>query len=245
MMIQRIATAFRKQDWATVTVEFFVVVAGIFVGLQVDSWNTERSDRNREQVILKQLHSDFTANAVSIGQYADRHDQMVKGLAFALEVLTRGELAQTEAQRFRNAFVSMYQLPSTSATMGGYAAVIATGDLALLTDQKLKSRLARLSSEVAAEMSLTSYFRDLNQINMELTRDVVLLVPNKDRTNTTLRVDFDVVKNDYRMLTVVADQHRKHQIIGAARRGLADSFSETATYIESLIKLPDSSQSVP
>jgi len=123
--------------------------------------------------------------------------------------------------------------------------VIAAGDLALITDQNLKSRLVQLSSQVAAEMSLTNYFRDLNQINMELTRDVVLLVPNKERTNTTLRVDFDVVKNDYRMMTVVADQHRKHQIIGAARRSLADSFSDTASYIESLIELPDSSTPVP
>jgi hypothetical protein len=245
MLIRRIATAFRKQDWATVTVEFLVVVAGIFVGLQVDSWNTERTDRIREQVILEQLHSDFAANAVSIGRLASRHEQMVDGLAFALEVLTQGELAKTNAQRFRNAFVSMYQLPSVSATMGGYDAVIATGDLALITDQKLKSRLVQLNSEVTAEIDLTNYFRDLNQINMELTRDVVLLIPNKDRTNTTLRVDFDVVKNDYRMMTVVADQHRKHQIIGAARRGLATSFSETAAYIESLINLPGASTQVP
>jgi len=119
MLIQRIATAFRKQDWAMVTVEFIVVVAGIFVALKADSWNSERTDRIREHVILSQLHSDFMANAVSIGRFASRHEQMVDGLAFALEVLTRGELAEADARKFRNAFVSMYQLPSTSATMGG------------------------------------------------------------------------------------------------------------------------------
>ena len=96
-----------------------------------------------------------------------------------------------------------------------------------------------------AEMSLTNYFRDLNQLNMELTRDVVLLVPNDERTDTRLQVDFDVIKSDYRMLTVVADQRRKHQIIGAARRGLVDGFSEAAAHIETLIKRPDSSSPVP
>ena len=245
MLIRRIATAFRKQDWTTATVEFVIVVAGIFVGLQVDSWNTDRTDRIREQAILKQLHSDFAVNAVSIGRFAGRHEQMVEGLAFALEVLTRGELAKTDARRFRDAFVSMYQLPSISATMGGYNAVIATGDLALITDQELKSRLVQLSTEIDAETSLTSYFRDLNQVNMELTRDVVLLMPNDDRTDTTLQVDFDVVKSDFRMLTVVADQRRKHQIIGAARRSLANNFSEAAAYIETLIKPPDSPTSAP
>jgi hypothetical protein len=245
MIIRRIATAFRKQDWATVTVEFTIVVTGIFVGLQVDSWNTERTDRIREKVILEQLHSDFAANAANISRYVSRHDQMVEDLAFALNVLTRGELTKTDVGRFRNAFVSMYQLPSISASMGGYDSVIATGDLALITDQELKSRLIQLSSELDAEINLTSYFRDLNQINMELTRDVVLLVPNKDRTDTTLKVDFDVVKNDYRMLTVVADQHRKHQIIGAARRSLANNFSEAKAYVETLMKQPDSSDSPP
>lgn len=226
-------------------VEFAIVVTGIFVGLQVDTWNTERTDRIREKVILKQLHSDFAANAANINQYANRHEQMVEDLAFALKILTRGELTKTDARRFRNAFVSMYQLPSISASMGGYDAVIATGDLALITDQELKSRLLQLSSELDAEMSLTSYFRDLNQINMELTRDVVLLVPNNDRTDTNLQVDFEVVKNDYRMLTVVADQHRKHQIIGAARRSLANNFSEAKAYVETLMERPDSSASLP
>lgn len=239
MILRRIATAFRKQDWATVVVEFAIVVAGILVGLQVDSWNTERTDRIREKAVLEQLHSDFAANATNIGQYADRHDQMIEDLAFALNVLTKGELTKTDTRRFRNAFVSMYQLPSISASMGGYDAMIATGDLALITDQELKSRLIQLSSELDAEMSITSYFRDLNQINMQLTRDVVLLVPNNDRTDTTLQVDFDVVKNDYRMLTVVADQHRKHQIIGAARRGLADNFSAAKAYIETLMEWPN------
>ncbi len=236
MILRRIATAFREQDWATVAVEFAIVVTGIFVGLQVDSWNSERTDRNRERVILKQLHSDFTANADRNSQYARRHEQMVEGLEFALNVLTRGELKEADTRRFRNVFVSMYQLPSISASMGGYDAVIASGDLALITDQELKSRMIELSSSLDEEISLTGYFRDLNQLNMELTRDVVLLVPNHDRTDTILQVDFDVVKNDYRMLTVVADQRRKHQIIGAFRREIADDFSEAAAYIETLIR---------
>ncbi len=245
MLLRRIATAFRKQDWATVAVEFVIVVAGIVVGLQVDSWNTERKDRIREQAILKQFQSDFATNAASIGRYAIRHEQMVEGLGFALEVLTRGELEKTDTRRFRDAFVSMYQLPSISATMGGYDTVIATGDLALITDQELKSRLVQLRSDLDAEMSLMNYFRDLNQNNMELTRDVVLLVPNDDRTDAMLQVDFDVVKNDYRMLTVVADQRRKHQIIGAARRSLADNFSGAAAYVETLMNQSDSSNSAP
>jgi len=235
MLLRRMASGIRNQDWATVTVEFLIVVAGIFVGLQVDSWNSDRSDRDRERVILNQLHSDFTSNAVSLGQYADRHEQLVEGLTFALDTLTRGELPRTDVRRFRNAFVSMYQLPSVSATMGGYDTLIAGGDLALISDQGLKLRLAQLNADIDGESSLMDYFREFNLINRELTRDVVLLVPNEGRTDTNLRVDFAAVKNDFRMILIVADQRRSHQIIGAARRSLADDFSEVAAYIETLL----------
>ncbi|MDH3621787.1 MAG: hypothetical protein OER91_12900 [Gammaproteobacteria bacterium] len=235
MLLRNIALAFRRQDWATVVVEFLIVVAGIFVGLQADSWSAERSDRERERIILEQLHSDFTANAASVSQYADRHVKTAEELKFALDILTRGELANADAARFRNAFISMYQMPGINATMGAYETLIASGDLTLLTDQHLKARLAQLSANVDDEANLLQYFREMVLRNQQLTRDHVLLVPNEDRTDSNLRVDFDGIKNDYRILLVVADQRRTHQIFGRARRGLADEFADTAAYIGALI----------
>jgi len=235
MLLRKIASAFRRQDWATVIVEFVIVVAGIFVGLQVDSWSSERADRERERIILGQLHSDFTANAASVGQSADRHAQLAEGLKFALDTLTRGELPAADAGRFRNAFVSMYQMPGLSATMGGYETLIASGDLALITDHELKASLARLRASVDEESSLLAYFREFGLLNREATRDAVLLIPNEDRTDSNLRVDFDSIKDDYRILLIVADQRRTHQIFSEVRRGLADQFTEVAARIETLL----------
>ncbi len=42
MILRRIATAFRKQDWFTVAVETLIVVFGVFIGLQVNNWNVRR-----------------------------------------------------------------------------------------------------------------------------------------------------------------------------------------------------------
>ena len=45
MILQKIAEGIRIQDWITVAIVFVIVVAGIFVALQVDSWNQGRKDR--------------------------------------------------------------------------------------------------------------------------------------------------------------------------------------------------------
>ena len=49
MVLQKLATSLRQHDWGTALIEVLVVVLGIFIGLQVDDWNTARKDRIDEK----------------------------------------------------------------------------------------------------------------------------------------------------------------------------------------------------
>ena len=62
MILRRLVTALRKQSWLTLVLELVVVVVGIFLGLQVDSWNEARKDRVLEQQYLASLKADFQAD---------------------------------------------------------------------------------------------------------------------------------------------------------------------------------------
>jgi hypothetical protein len=42
MFMRRITTRLRQQDWLAVTIEFALVVAGVFLGIQVANWNDAR-----------------------------------------------------------------------------------------------------------------------------------------------------------------------------------------------------------
>ena len=58
MIIRRFVAALHQQDWATVVIEFLIVVAGIFVGLQVDDWNRSRVAALEERDLLVDLHRE-------------------------------------------------------------------------------------------------------------------------------------------------------------------------------------------
>ena len=62
MILRRLVTALRNQSWLTLVLELVVVVVGIFLGLQVDSWNDARKDRVFEQQYLASLKADFQAD---------------------------------------------------------------------------------------------------------------------------------------------------------------------------------------
>ena len=39
MIIQRLGTRLRQQDWLAVTIELLLVMAGVFLGIQMSNWN--------------------------------------------------------------------------------------------------------------------------------------------------------------------------------------------------------------
>ena len=59
MLIRRLASALKNQDWATFVIEFFLVVAGVFIGIQFANWNDERNLRLQEGEVLVSLSGDL------------------------------------------------------------------------------------------------------------------------------------------------------------------------------------------
>lgn len=72
MILRRLAQSIRNQDWVAVGIEFVIVVAGIFVGLQVTEWNEQRQLRERELNYLQRLAEDVGAMRTEIEQIQAR-----------------------------------------------------------------------------------------------------------------------------------------------------------------------------
>lgn len=66
MILRRLTTALRKQDWFTVLIETLIVVLGVFLGLQVNNWNEARKDRSMERQYILRLHADMQRSAEAI-----------------------------------------------------------------------------------------------------------------------------------------------------------------------------------
>ncbi len=56
MILRRIAENIRSQNWFAVAIEFIIVVAGVFLGLEVQDWNEARKERVEAHGLLSRLH---------------------------------------------------------------------------------------------------------------------------------------------------------------------------------------------
>ena len=66
MRLRHIIAYLKAQNWIAVTLDFVIVVIGVFVGLQVNNWNQARHDAARGQEYLERIHSDLRADVAAL-----------------------------------------------------------------------------------------------------------------------------------------------------------------------------------
>ena len=102
MKLRRVIVHMRRQDWPAIVIDLVIVVAGVFIGMQVSNWNTERETQARAQVFGERLHltlqgeSDDAVDAVSRQIAAVLAGASVRAVPPSLEDVFIATLARKE-----------------------------------------------------------------------------------------------------------------------------------------------------
>jgi len=144
MILRRIGTAIKCQDWFVVLVELLIVVVGIYIGLQVDDWTTARQDRKDEREFYIQLHDDLMLAQLRASRLLDRRLNLSADLASATDVLFeragRDEFTAKECEAIGNSrFLNI-----VIADLPALTALLASGRLGIVEDADLRSSVISL-----------------------------------------------------------------------------------------------------
>ena len=87
MILRRITEHVRDQNWTAIAIDFVIVVAGVFIGIQVSNWNAARVEQAREATYLAQLREEIAGNAEAIAYQTMYVERVVEGGRAALAFL--------------------------------------------------------------------------------------------------------------------------------------------------------------
>ncbi len=59
--------------------EIVLVVIGILIALQINNWNQQRQNRQKETIILKQIHKDFISNKIQLDSIIINNEKSIEG----------------------------------------------------------------------------------------------------------------------------------------------------------------------
>lgn len=99
LILRRITQHVQDQNWTAIAIDFVIVVAGVFVGIQVSNWNEVQKVRAGEQDFLARLAVDL---AVDIAREREKTEFLEASGAAGLRSLAfidRGESCNADCRR--------------------------------------------------------------------------------------------------------------------------------------------------
>lgn len=162
MILRNLAHSIRRQDWFAVAIEFLIVVAGIFVGLQVTDWNERRQLRERELIYLQQMTEDLSKMGAEFQQILNygrgRSDVAMR----AFRALEQCDATLATPDDFRIAFAGYQTQPTPTIITRTYQEMVSSGALASMADRELSGEIAGLFG------ALTNYKAFVQDVRISL-----------------------------------------------------------------------------
>ncbi|NNE40415.1 MAG: hypothetical protein HKN14_05795 [Marinicaulis sp.] len=176
MLLRRITEHIKTQNWTAVFLDFVIVVVGVFIGIQVANWNDARGDRTTELQYLSDLRRNLVEDRVEYSRTLETIVSRVGAINFALMqahgeappsgiALPVGDLSNLvsseisfpnapapRAEDYASLWATINFARIVDSKSGTYNALVGSGDIGLIRDQKLVGELHtyyRLSSGVS------------------------------------------------------------------------------------------------
>lgn len=142
MILRRLTTALRKQDWVTVLVETLIVVFGVFIGLQVNNWNAGRIEQGERSSLLQRLETEFTAQHPRVEVASKRLSLSVLRTGQLIDYLRESDVPPDDEDILLivEAPIRFGMLPPVTAT---YQEMLSTGGLSRIGNEDLRNALVR------------------------------------------------------------------------------------------------------
>ena len=142
MIPRRIVEHAKAQNWFAVMLDFFIVVLGVFIGIEVAGWNQARQDRREERRYYGQLLVDLRADLETFSRAEKLTNIYDEAAQLVIDRLGGNAPPRASPGRMAVAIHKAGWIYIPYASRGTYNELVSTGNLGLLRNPELKSEIA-------------------------------------------------------------------------------------------------------
>jgi len=194
MILRRVIDHFRKQEWTAIAIDFVIVVAGVFVGIQVSNWNAKLGERAREYGYLVRLYEDLQRSIVTIDRTVGLLERESAGQTLLLDALAQCSLPPDERPKIDFAITTLGYINAPIFSSRTYDELTASGSFDIIQNEEIKTglsdivrRVTHLSQAVDNVYRLTEHHRFTVEENVLFTD-----IKPYDDFGSAASVDFDI-----------------------------------------------------
>lgn len=145
MILRRFMKHVSDQNWFAVGLDLLVVITGIFLGMQVTEWNSDRKDRVREKLYLIRLHDDVTSGVLVAQKNLKAREITQQHLSEVLDALKSEERLSHLTDLHCYALFSSHIYSIAVIQLPAAAELTSSGQLSLIQSAELREALSDYS----------------------------------------------------------------------------------------------------
>ncbi len=170
MILRRLSQSLKDQNWTAIWIEFILLVAGVFLGIQVSNWNAERVSNKQSEIFTERLRDDLRVEAWRFTALNLYYDDVVINTKRTMDTLEGRSTQSNEAL-----LISAYRATQYSEFIqyrATFDELTSTGNMGLIKDPALR--------KMAAEIYSTKLYENVKNegINSQYRVAFRMLVPS-------------------------------------------------------------------
>ena len=192
--------------------EIVLVVIGILLALQIDTWNTDKNNRAKEQLYLKSFHDDILLNLKELDRIIKKSGETVQ-ITDSLLCHVNGQLDLDTPKEFQNLVVESGSYTYFFSTEGTIKDIFGSGDLALIQNDSIRKAMVNWEAEFKYLKEYETLGKD-NQLSY-----INYLKANTPFFKMSLQQDFlddEGVENlisDHKFLNLIGEQKHMAKVM--------------------------------
>lgn len=148
MILRRLTTAFREQDWFTVVVETLIVVLGVFLGLQVNNWNAARVMLADEADLLSRMIVEAEDARTDMAEYLALNSLILKDAKSLAVRLGDEEDCLAMDDGMKALILSIGDFPPPRFSLASANEALETGRLSLIKSPEIRDGVRDMADQM-------------------------------------------------------------------------------------------------
>lgn len=194
MILRRIITHFRKQEWTAIAIDFVIVVVGVFVGLQVNNWNEARAERAKEYGYLVGLHEDLAQSIARIDRTIEQLELQSEGQAVFLDALARCAVPPGTDGKIENAIYTLGYINAPTFSSRTYDELTSSGSFYVIENEDIRTGLSDIAGRIALLDQVVENIYRLTEHHRFTVEENVLYtnIMHDNRWGASASVEYDI-----------------------------------------------------
>jgi hypothetical protein len=208
--------------------EIILVMVGILLALQVTTWNEQRKNRNKEKILLQQLHQEFSTNLADFEPIKKQQIITYKAGQIVFRNLDKLHIPACKDSVYRNLQDMSGGYPYYPSN-GVVESLISSGDINLLQNDTLKKYLVSWKDVLTkySEYVKVDYDLWLNQLEP-------YIIQHGNFFKLRSEENLNMIKDQVFINILVRKQHHNRNIANAIR-----SKNGIEMYMKEIIRLSE------